>query len=90
MVNKPSTKPTEKDPQLQPATSLMSQQNWLDAGKQKRGVYEYEMYSDAHTTGEFVSGLGPYSFINTIPIPTTPGVVTSPIIHQCGGRRDQQ
>lgn len=44
------------------------------------GVYEYQFHSDAHITGEFTSGLGPYSFLNTVPIPDTPGIVTAPII----------
>ncbi|WP_347275762.1 hypothetical protein [Candidatus Kuenenia sp.] len=62
--------------------ALLSQLNWLNAlnDEPANGVYEYQFHSDAHITGEFTSGLGPYSFLNTVPIPDTPGIVTAPII----------
>lgn len=63
-------------------TALLSQLNWLNALEKEPsyGVYEYQLYSDAHITGEFTSGLGPYSFLNAVPIPETPGTVTAPIV----------
>jgi hypothetical protein len=59
--------------------ALLSQLNWLNAlnNEPANGVYEYQFYSDAHITGEFTSGLDPYSFLNTVPIPDTPGIVTA-------------
>jgi len=65
-----------------PLRALLSQLNWLNAlnDEPRNGVYEYRFYSDAHITGEIASGLGPYSFLNTVPIPHTPGTVTAPII----------
>lgn len=63
-------------------TALFSQLNWLNAieNEPSHGVYEYQFYSDAHITGEFTSGLGPYSFLNTVPIPDAPGTVSAPIV----------
>ena len=43
-------------------------------------VVEYPFYSDAHITDEFIDGLGPYSFLNTVPFPCSPGVVNAPIM----------
>ena len=45
----------------------------------RANVYEYPLYSDAHITGDFTDGLGPYSFLNTVPLPDGPGVVNAPI-----------
>lgn len=64
---------------------LPSQQNWLmkvAAGKQSSQpiVYEYPLYTDAHITGEFRSADGPYTFLNTVPIPTFDGEITAPIV----------
>ena len=52
-------------------TGLLSQLNWQKAneGQSASGTTEYAFYSDAHITGEFIDGLGPYSFLNTVPIP---------------------
>lgn len=61
---------------------LVSQRNWLAAmrGDPQSGVSEYPLYSDAHITGEFVTGLGPYCFLNTVPLPSSVGTVNAPII----------
>lgn len=65
-------------------TELPSQLNWLNwldvSDKDTAAVVEYPFYSDAHITDEFTDGLGPYSFLNTVPFPCSPGVVNSPII----------
>lgn len=65
-------------------TKLPSQLNWLNwldvSDKDTAAVVEYPFYSDAHITDEFTDGLGPYSFLNTVPFPCSPGVVNSPII----------
>ena len=49
-------------------TELPSQLNWLNwidaSDKDTASVVEYPFYSDAHITGEFTDGLGPYSFLN--------------------------
>ncbi len=61
---------------------LVSQRNWLAAirGNPQSGVSEYPLNSDAHITGEFVTGLGPYCFLNTVPLPSSVGTVNAPII----------
>ena len=65
-------------------TELSSQLNWLNwlglSDEDTAAVVEYPFYSDAHITGEFTDGLGPYSFLNTVPLHNGPGVVNSPII----------
>jgi hypothetical protein len=68
-------------PRRESPTALLSQLNWLNSidGEPSNGVYEYQFYSDAHIIGEYTSGLGPYSFLNTVPIPDAPGTVTAPI-----------
>jgi hypothetical protein len=73
---------TGKTPEAVHLRGLPSQLNWLNAlnNEPATGVYEYLFYSDAHITGEFTSGLGPYSFLNTVPIPDMPGIITAPII----------
>ncbi len=43
-------------------------------------IVEYPFYSDAYITGEFIDGLGPYRFLNTVPFPSSPGVVNAPIV----------
>lgn len=64
---------------------LPSQRNWLmkkSGGRQSSSsiIYEYPLYSDAHITGEFRSTEGPYTFLNTVPIPTFDGAITAPIV----------
>ncbi len=65
-------------------TELPSQLNWLKSlnvpDANALAVVEYPFYSDAHITGEFTDGLGPYSFLNSVPLYDGPGVVNSPII----------
>ena len=67
---------------------LPSQQNWLiKSTGDKFGpglvMYEYPLYSDAHITGEFRRTEGPYTFLNTVPIPYSDGSVTAPIVLRC-------
>lgn len=64
---------------------LPSQQNWLcwrNTPDSQDGVvcYEYPLYSDAHITGEYREGLGPYNFLNTVPMTIGSGMVNAPII----------
>jgi hypothetical protein len=61
---------------------LLSQLNWLNmfSGSEATEIYEYPLYSDAHITGEFTDSLGPYSFLNSVPIYHGPGVVNAPIV----------
>ena len=65
-------------------TKLPSQLNWLNwlgvSDKDTAAVVEYPFYSDARITSKFTDGLGPYSFLNAIPLHDGPGVVNSPII----------
>ena len=63
-------------------TALLSQLNWLKASDTDAAteVCEDPLYSDAHITGEFTDGLGPYAFLNTVPLPDGPGVVNAPIV----------
>ena len=65
-------------------TVLLSQLNWLNwlsgSDIHNASVVEYPFYSDAHITGEFREGLGPYSFLNAVPFSDGPGIVNSPII----------
>ena len=72
-------------PVAQEGNVLPSQENWL---KKLRGaaegpclvIYEHPLYSDSHITGEFRETQGPYTFLNTIPVPTFDGVVNTPIV----------
>ena len=65
-------------------TVPLSQRNWLNwlnvSDPHDAPVVEYPLYSDAHITGEFREGLGPYSFLNTVPLANGPGIVNAPII----------
>ena len=55
--------------------------NWLNVPDSPDAtVVEYPFYSDAHITGEFREGLGPYSFLNTVPVRDGPGIVNAPIV----------
>lgn len=71
--------------------ALLSQLNWqaAAAGHESNCVLEYPLHSDAHITGEFTVGLGPYSFLNTVPIPNGPGIVNTPIIVRASMHLDQ-
>ena len=73
---------TKAAPDAETPTAALSQLNWLNVSPENTGThtYEYPLYSDAHITGEFIDGLGPYSFLNTVPIPNGPGVVNAPIV----------
>ena len=42
--------------------------------------YEYPLYSDARLVGERLEGLGPYSFLNSIPLTTGTWIVNAPMI----------
>ena len=65
-------------------TVLLSQLNWLNwlsvSDTHNASVVEYPFYSDAHITAEFREGLGPYSFLNTVPVRDGPGIVNAPIV----------
>lgn len=72
--------------------TLLSQLNWQAAnnGEQSRGIAEYRLYSDAHITGHRPSELGPYSFLNTVPISDGPGSVNAPIVVRVSFHIDAQ
>ena len=84
---KEDPQPSMVPPELaaQEDTALPSQNNWL---KKMRGaaegpclvIYEHPLYSDAHITGEFRKTQGPYTFLNTIPVPTFDGAVNTPLV----------
>lgn len=63
---------------------LLSQLNWLNwrnvPDAHDAPVVEYPLYSDAHITGNFREGLGPYSFLNTASFLDGLGIVNAPII----------
>jgi len=62
--------------------ALLSQLNWLRVSPDETDtpVYEYPLFSDAHITGEVANGLGPYSFLNAVPVSSGPGIVNAPIV----------
>ena len=63
----------QSSPDANTGTELLSQLNWFNwrnvSDPHDALVVEYPLYSDARITGEFREGLGPYSFLNTVPIP---------------------
>ena len=76
---------TPPEPVVQGDTMLPSQRNWfmkMNRGKQSSNLvmYEYPLYSDAHITGEYASTESPYTFLNTVPMPTFGGTITAPIV----------
>jgi len=79
MANTPDT--AEGSANVEPR-ALLSQLNWLRVSPDDidTPIYEYPLFSDAHITGEVPNGLGPYSFLNAVPIPSGPGVVNAPIV----------
>ena len=74
----------QSPPDVNTGTELLSQLNWFNwlnvPDAHDASVVEYPFYSDAHITGDFREGLGPYSFLNTVPFPDGPGIVNAPII----------
>lgn len=83
------TEPTKSDdiqprPDANVGTVLSSQLNWLNwsnvSDPHDATVVEYPLYSDAHITGKFHEGLGPYSFLNAFPDRAIPGTINVPII----------
>ena len=65
-----------------PARELPSRLNWLRFMEAEGPfvICEYPLYSDAHLTGECREGLGPYSFINTVPAGLGSGVVNAAMV----------
>ena len=64
---------------------LPSQQNWLmkirgDSQPSNLITYEYRLYSDAHITGEYRTTEGPYTFLNTVPMPGFDEAIKAPIV----------
>ena len=57
-------------------------ENWkaFMQGEELQFIAEYPLYTDAHITGEITDGLGPYSLINTVPIPNNKDSLTPNII----------
>ena len=77
------TKP--KAPSAREEKVAPSQQNWFEKESRakdgsNRVIYEHPLYSDAHMTGEFRTTQGPYTFLNTVPMPTFDGAVKAPIV----------
>ena len=56
--------------------------NWQSflASESHHGTFEYSMYSDAWLSGEVTTGLGPYQFINLIPITRQIGKVRATVV----------
>jgi len=77
-----TTSNTPEAPSDAEPRALLSQLNWLrvSADETDTPIYEYPLFSDAHMTGEVTDGLGPYSFLNAVPIPSGPGIVNAPIV----------
>ena len=80
---KPSMTPQELA--AQECSVPPSQKNWLKkmCGASKGSclvIHEHPLYSDAHITGEFRKIKGPYTFLNTVPIPTFDSAVNAPIV----------
>jgi hypothetical protein len=57
-------------------------QNWIarDAGKERYGIHEFPLYTDARLTGQIQRKDWPYAFINTVPFRDEPGYVQAPVI----------
>ena len=73
------------NPNYEEGTVLLSQLNWLEMIRnpdENPGTVmrEYILYSDAHITGDLRTLDGPYAFLNTIPIPSTAGTISAPIV----------
>jgi len=81
MATTPSSDNAEATRDVEPR-ALLSQLNWLRvlADETDTPIYEYPLFTDAHITGEVTEGVGPYSFLNAVPIPSGPGVVNASII----------
>lgn len=81
MANTSETPEAPSNANVEPR-ALLSQLNWLRVSPDEADapIYEYPLFSDAHVTGEVTSGLGPYSFLNSVPMPSGPGVVNAPIV----------
>ncbi len=62
--------------------TALSQLNWQNklSGKPELGIIEYPLFCDAQITGDFVSGLEPYSFLNTVPITDGTNAVVAPFV----------
>lgn len=69
-------------PQLQSPAGPPAYDNWLAALNDKPAMvtYEYPLLSDARVTGEITEGLGPYQFLNPVPIIYRPGLVRAAVI----------
>lgn len=67
------------------SVGLPSQENWINWMRQpdrrhRAAVFEHLLFSDAHITGQIRDGLGPYSFLNSVPTSIGSGSVNAPII----------
>lgn len=85
MKQDPRTTTRRRFPAAQEDKVAPSQQNWFkklrkDKNASSRVRYEHSLYSDAHVTGEYRTTQGPYTFLNTIPMPTFDGAVKVPIV----------
>lgn len=68
--------------QLQLPTGPPVYDNWLAAlnDRPPLGVFEYPLLTDARITGEITEGLGPYQFLNPVPLLERPGLIRASII----------
>jgi len=60
----------------------LSWANWraMRAGAPTLGAVEFPLYSDAWTTGEVTTGVGPYQFFNAVPMRHGHGIVRSAVV----------
>lgn len=85
MKKDPKQSITSPETAVQDGVMLPSQQNWLmkiNGEKESSNLimYEYPLYSDAHITGEYTGTEGPYTFLNTVPMPIFDEPITTPIV----------
>jgi hypothetical protein len=68
--------------QRQPLVGPPSWANWraMREGAPTSGAVEVPLYSDAWTTGEVTTGLGPYQFFNAVPMHHGRGIVRSAVV----------
>ena len=76
---------TSPEPVVQGDAMLPSQRNWMmkineDKESSNLVMYEYPLYTDAHITGEYTGTECPYTFLNTVPMPTFDGSIAAPIV----------
>ena len=85
MSSTPRTDSDSNGPASSDRGRLPSQDNWIlwERDSQPKVMidgYEYPLYSDARIIGQLSDGLGPYSFLNAIPLESGRWIVSAPMI----------